>query len=334
MQDAQAQDAALPETRCPVCAAPAPGRLRAREMMFGTRQPFTYGECPACGLLWLLDVPADLSVHYPADYYAFAPVEPRVPTGLRAWMRRAKLAHVLGHATPVGAALERLRPSPALSEALGWIRTAGARLDSRILDVGCGQGRIVNELGDAGFTDVTGVDPFIAGDIDYPNGVRVRKRALGDVTGLFDLVMCHHAFEHMDAPLDRLREMARVLAPGGTVLIRIPLGDSLACETYGTDWVQLDAPRHLYLHTRRSMAHLEREAGLREAAVVYDSSGFGFWGSELYRRDLPLQAPDGQMGCPERLGASVAEMEAFEQSATQANDAHRGDQAAFYLRHA
>ncbi len=329
--DAGARDT---EARCPVCDAPAPHVHLVREMMFGTRAPFRYGECPACGLLWLLDVPDDLSPFYPPNYYAFGVAESRRPTGVRGWMRRAKLTHALGHATLAGAVLETLRPAPPLTRTLEWMKAAGVGLESRILDVGCGQGKDLCELANAGFQNVTGLDPFIAGDIEYSNGVRIRKGALGDVAGPFDLVMCHHALEHMDAPLDQMRAMAALLAPAGTLLIRIPLADSLAWERYGTDWVQLDAPRHLFLHTRKSMAHLERKAGLREDAVVYDSSGFGFWGSELYRRGMQLQSPDEALDHAGRPVLSDDELAAFERVADDANRDARGDQAAFYLRRA
>ena len=302
-------------------------------MMFGTREPFRYGECSACGLLWLLDVPADLSAHYPDDYYAYGVVQTRQTDALRRWMLRAKARHLLGRLQPAGALLQRFRPH-ALTQALGWLRRAGVGLHSRILDVGCGQGHLIHALAETGFRHVEGADPFISADIAYPNGTRVARCAVEDLDGAYDLVMCHHAFEHMDAPRDRLAAMAARLAPGGTLLIRIPLADSHAWEHYGTDWVQLDAPRHLFLHTRRSMAHLEREVGLREVEVVYDGTGFGYWGSELYRRDLPLRPPGGGNSGPGRLGLTPDQMQSFDRKAAYANRSERGDQAAFYLRNA
>jgi hypothetical protein len=45
--------------------------------------------------------------------------------------------------------------------------------------------------------------------------------------------------------------------------------------------VQLDCPRHLAIHTSRSMEQAAGLAGLTIAKTVYDSSAFQFWGSEL-----------------------------------------------------
>ncbi len=68
--------AALPDVPYPVCAN-AHGNAA-----FGTREPLRYGACGACGLL---DVPADLSPYYPADYCSFGAA--RSPGSLRGALR-------------------------------------------------------------------------------------------------------------------------------------------------------------------------------------------------------------------------------------------------------
>jgi hypothetical protein len=52
--------------------------------------------------------------------------------------------------------------------------------------------------------------------------------------------------------------------------------------------VQLDAPRHLFLHTRKSFGLLAARAGLQIEKWFCDSTSFQFWGSELYQRKLPF----------------------------------------------
>jgi SAM-dependent methyltransferase len=321
-----------PVPACPICRHAAGNRRHeAREMMFGRREPFAYGECGGCGLLWLLDAPADFGPYYPPDYYAFGEVRP-FHAGLRRTLHRWRVRHAVGGWNPVGAALARLRPVTAPE--VGWVRKAGAGPKSRILDVGCGQGHTIHALAEAGFAHVLGVDPYVEADIAYPNGARVLKRELEGVDGPdgpFDLVMCHHTFEHLADPGAVLKQMADRLAPGGTILIRIPLAGSEAWARYGVDWVQLDAPRHLFLHTRRSMAVLEAAAALREAAVEYDATAFGLWGSELYRRDIPLRSL-AMAGGTTAWPFTPAEMAAFEAEAAALNARGAGDQAAFYLR--
>jgi hypothetical protein len=60
---------------------------------------------------------------------------------------------------------------------------------------------------------------------------------------------------------------------------------------YGDKWVQLDAPRHFFLHTRKSMEIAAEKAGLKIAKVQYDSEEFQFIGSELYLR-TPMSLQD------------------------------------------
>ena len=50
-----------------------------------------------------------------------------------------------------------------------------------------------------------------------------------------------------------------LLNKDGVLLVRVPLSSSWAWEHYRENWVQLDAPRHLYLHSVKSMEVLARQ---------------------------------------------------------------------------
>ena len=305
---------------CPVCHHTAGnGRRAAREMMFGLRHPFTYGECAGCGLVWLLDPPADLGAYYPPDYYSFREVYYR--DGLRRQLLASRVTHALGGFSPLGAVQARRRPAPAFAE---WFRRVGVGRSARILDVGCGKGHLLVELHEAGFRHLLGVDPYVAADVVHPNGVRVLKREMREVEGAFDFVMLNHVFEHLADPAGALRDAGRLLAPGGTLLIRIPVADSWAWRTYGADWAQLDAPRHFFLHTRASMDRVAAEAGLRLADVVHDERGWTELASEAYAADVAL-VDQPTPSDPVRQAAADAR-------AAERNRRGEGDQACFYLR--
>jgi hypothetical protein len=80
------------------------------------------------------------------------------------------------------------------------------------------------------------------------------------------------------------------------------------------------------------MEILARGTGFELSRVVYDSTGFQFWGSEQYRMGIPLR--DGavpQKGPPRGL-FSKEDLRQFERRARELNAANRGDQAVFYLR--
>lgn len=58
---------------CRICGNRSGNRQhRAREMFLGTRDPFTYAECSACGTVQLRDVP-DLRPYYAGGYARSGP---------------------------------------------------------------------------------------------------------------------------------------------------------------------------------------------------------------------------------------------------------------------
>jgi SAM-dependent methyltransferase len=208
----------------------------------------------------------------------------------------------------------------------------GASPASRIADVGCGGGRLLRELHRLGFRDLTGVDPNIPADIMVDDRLRVRKQFLEELPGKFDVIMFHHSLEHIPDQLGVLEAAHTKLADGGACLIRIPLVSSHAWHTYGTSWVQLDAPRHLFLHSEQSMRLLAERVGFQVEKVVYDSNEFQFWGSEVLRQGDALVDPaTGQL-----TAASTAMVrrnaKQWRREAAALNARGEGDQAAFILR--
>jgi SAM-dependent methyltransferase len=102
----------------------------------------------------------------------------------------------------------------------------------RVLDAGSGTGYGSALLRAAGATQVTGID--VAEDVvaaagaAAPDGVRFE---VGDVRNLaypddsFDVVTCFEVIEHIAEQADALAEIARVLAPGGILLVSSPNRD-------------------------------------------------------------------------------------------------------------
>jgi predicted SAM-dependent methyltransferase len=133
--------------------------------------------------------------------------------------------------------------------------------------------------------------------------------------------MLHHVFEHMDNPLAVLKRLHELLKPSGTLLIRIPVSDSYAWRKYGVHWVQLDAPRHFYLHTTRSIAYLAKQSGWALQAIIYDSISWQFYSSEGYQCDVPLLQQQNK--------SILRKWAIFKR---WLNAIHDGDQACFVLK--
>ena len=323
------QTAASTRDACRICGnATGNGTHRARETQFGMDEEFDYLECCRCGCLQLLDVPRDFAPYYAGEYYSFQPQTKRRQTGWLASLRRARSRHWLGQRSLLGTIVSATRPAP---EHFDWFRRAGLGLDARVLDVGCGSGKLLRRLKRDGFRNLAGIDPHLDQDRDA-DGVALRRAQLGEIDGQYDFVMLNHSFEHMTDPLAALGHVRRLLAPGGKILVRIPVAGSYAWRKYGVNWGALDAPRHLFLHTVNSMHRLAAQAHFAIFDVVFDSTYRQFFSSEMVARNLPLKERDRHRGHVERPLMNDQELEYFRRLAAELNRRRDGDTACFYLR--
>jgi len=132
----------------------------------------------------------------------------------------------------------------------------------RALDVGCGEGRFCRMLKAEGIAAV-GIDPTVA-LIDHarrfdPDGdYRVAAaEALGFEDGAFDLVVSYLSLIDIPDVSRAIAEMARVLAPGGRLLIANLAGYNSAADAHDLGWVTLPNGRRAH-----AMDHyLEEKAG-------------------------------------------------------------------------
>ena len=313
---------------CRICDSAGPFQHhRVRDMMFGPGGHFDYRLCAACGCLQIADIPADLSVHYGEGYYSFGERTALGPLG--GLLVRARNRHLTARPNLLGWALARLRPFRALAS----LQPLGLDTDARILDVGCGSGELLLALQSAGYNRLQGVDPFIAHDLDLGGGLRVQKAELDALhASSFDLVMFHHSLEHIVDEPAALRAAHRLLVPGGRCLVRIPTVSSHAWRHYGIDWCALDAPRHLVLHSRQSIAVLAERCGFSVCRISDDADAFQFWGSEQYRRGIPLMRSGCHDITPAPGAFTAAQLRDMARRAEQLNREHAGDQIAVELQ--
>jgi len=324
--------------QCAICGSNEVTSHRATEMMFGMRDEFIYLECGECGCLQLQSPPADMSPYYPSNYYSYQPLHSSLQefTRLRRWLsHKRNEAQLLNHYN-IWRLIAWLRPRPELVSLSHLLFPASlSTRNARVLDVGCGNGTLLLSMAQAGFTSLLGVDPFLPGNIEYGPRCRILARPLDSLVGeTFDLIMFHHSLEHMGSQIETFSTVASMLAPQGVCLIRIPLASSQPWRTYGTHWVELDAPRHYFLHSRKSLEGLARQAGLEVFHVAYDSTGFNYWASELYSQGISLHDPISHERVDPGTIFSGAELQEFEDRARLDNAQERAGRGIFYLRHA
>lgn len=299
--------------KCKFCSSSDLSFFQATERMLGLGGNFRYAECLSCGSLQLDPIPEDLSVFYPSNYYSFIPLntsdlKTRILKSIRMrafiWLGMDWKAPMYGY----------------------WLKKVHPGFSARIADVGCGNGQLLYELHAAGYSDLHGFDPFIDAEKKIAPGLTLWKKRIEDSENTFDLIMMHHAFEHMEDPQQVLKSCYQQLNPGGTLLIRCPVADAEVWKQSRELWVQLDAPRHLIIPTVNGLKIKATEVGFVLNEVEFDSSDFQFWATEMYR--------NGEILDISKAGKffTMEERKSLQEKALRYNQEGKGDQACFYLR--
>jgi SAM-dependent methyltransferase len=310
----------------------------AREMLFGFRDKFQYFQCSKCQCLQLSKIPTNISKYYPSNYYSF-----NIPfwfskrnNMLFRGIKRIRSNYVITKKGIIGKWIYSKYPAKGLELELRIHFPEPPKnlytKNSRILDIGCGNGRFLNVLREAGFKNLLGIDFYNEKDTMYPNGLRIIKKSIYDTGGEYDLIMFHHSFEHMADPAKVLQATSKLLSKNGFCVIRIPIIDSHAWKYYKQDWVALDAPRHFFLHSIKSIRFLSEQLGLNIKKIVYDSDEFQFWGSEQYKLNIPLESKKSYRVNKRESIFSQKQISSFRKKAEELNRKKQGDCAAFYLQ--
>ena len=322
---------------CRICGRSTGNKsFAAREMMLGYRDEFVYFECSECGCVQIAQFPENLMRYYPPEYSPKPPIFCN-DSVIKQFMLKQRAAYCLHCRTLLGKILawKYGRPTAPIfgkPDYYTWLRQCEVSFSDRILDVGCGGGDLLVRLSRDGFRRLEGVDPFIPETVHVGGRFMIWRKTLFEVDGAFNLIMMHHSFEHMPEPREVLVRAFQMLLPGGNLVIRIPVASSLAYREYGSNWVQLDAPRHFFLHTVKSMQLLAETTGFKIEKVDYDSSAFQFWASEQYRQNISLRDSRSFIINPSQSIFTLPQIAVFAAQAAALNRQGQGDSACFYLR--
>ena len=302
-----------------------------KELQLGLGEDFTYQLCGSCGSMQLQDVPDHLGKYYPnEDYYSFnlgLQVRKKADT-----LRKIKASYLLFGKNKLLGSL--LSIGYKLPEQLQWMKDLGAKYDDAILDIGTGNGSLLARLFQIGFTNLTGIDPFINESKDY-GSIKILKKDIYEVTDQYDVVMMHHSLEHMFEPKKVLAQAMKIIKPGGSLMIRIPIMAHYGWQQYGVYWCGIDAPRHIFIPSEKQMRVLAGQAGFTVEKWYYDSSDYLIWSSEQYKQGIPLHDPKSHMFNKDGSSQfSKEDIKGFRAIMKVENEKGNGDTAVICLRKA
>ena len=140
----------------------------------------------------------------------------------------------------------------------------------RILDIGCGPGFLLSALEGGWQRHGVEVSAFAAKHAAQWGEIFVGEvEAARYPDAWFDAIVMHHVIEHIPEPGGTIREVHRVLKPGGVLLLGTPDFDSGCARLFGERYRLLNDPTHVSLFSNDSMHRFLRDHGFLVEKVDY-----------------------------------------------------------------
>jgi 2-polyprenyl-3-methyl-5-hydroxy-6-metoxy-1,4-benzoquinol methylase len=224
-----------------------------------TPDQFDFYECEKCKLLQIHPIPMDkLSQIYPSNYYSFVAQKASLVNNIKEYLDGRLFRKILKN----------------------------LKGDLNVLDVGGGSGWLLNTIrkidNRVKTTQVVDIDPD-AEALAKQNGHQYFCGRIEDfkTDEKFDFVLLLNLIEHVEQPLEVLKNIESVLTPQGIVLIKTPNYDSWDARLFRhRNWGGLHCPRHWVLFTQESFTKMANQANLniKEFSLT---QGAPFWAVSL-----------------------------------------------------
>lgn len=140
-----------------------------------------------------------------------------------------------------------------------------AQRPPRHLDVGAGNGAFISMLS---VETRIALEPSTVKPL-HPGGEEMRVADFDQIDGQFESVSAFHVLEHVETPLEFLRAIRAVMAPGGRLYVSFPNPARWEAELY-QDHYDLP-PNHLNIISRASAYSMFQRTGFRVEKVVEEA---------------------------------------------------------------
>ena len=134
-----------------------------------------------------------------------------------------------------------------------------------VLDIGCGTGEFLNACKQKGFNPF-GIEPS---KLARSQAIKNYSLRITEKTNLsqypknkFELITMWHVFEHISEIKNTVKELERILKPGGKVFVAVPNHKSWDANYYKEYWAAWDVPIHLWHFSKKTITSLFKKYGL------------------------------------------------------------------------
>lgn len=240
----------LETTNCDLCGSSNNTLLlQAGDYRYGHPEMFDIVKCRSCGLIYLNPRPTFEAINklYEEDYTPIDKMDNlKQPNG-----SRKSLKKILG---------------PFWYRIGGYYGISEIKVEGRFLDIGCAKGDTLEASRDMG-AEVYGIEvnPKSA-EICKGKGLNVHCGTVEDSgypNDYFDSIWMSQVIEHLHSPKNSLKEIRRILKPGGRLYLFCPNAGSYPAKFFGKYWHGWHIPFHFYAYTRETIMKLARECGLK-----------------------------------------------------------------------
>ncbi len=171
-----------------------------------------------------------------------------------------------------------LEPSLRLTFARRLSRMPMPGAGSRLLDVGAAYGFALDEARRSGWVavglEISADAARRAGKLNPGRLVIANAAAVPFAGDAFDAVTLWDVLEHLPEPHAALAEIARILRPGGRLVLTTGDVGSLAARLSGPRWHLYTIPEHLFFYTRKSLRMLLEAHGFRVESLRAEGSTY------------------------------------------------------------